>query len=70
MSKFTLDQTSYDTDKLSDKGKVILRSLELTEMKLKKLQQEVNIFNTAKQVYIHQLQAEIDQKGIVSAESS
>ena len=70
MSKFTLDQTSYDTDKLSDKGKVILKSLELTEMKLKKLQQEVNIFNTAKQVYIHQLQAEIDQKGIVSAESS
>ena len=70
MSKFTLDQTSYDTNKLSDKGKVILRSLELTEMKLKKLQQEVNIFNTAKQVYIHQLQAEIDQKGIVSAESS
>ena len=70
MSKFTLDQTSYDTDKLSDKGKVILRSLELTEVKLKKLQQEVNIFNTAKQVYIHQLQAEIDQKGIVSAESS
>ena len=70
MSKITLDQASYDTDKLSDKGKVILRSLELTEMKLKKLQQEVNIFNTAKQVYIHQLQAEIDQKGIVSAESS
>ena len=70
MSKFTLDQTSYDTDKLSDKGKVILKSLELTEMKLKKLQQEVNIFNTAKQVYIHQLQGEIDQKGIVSAESS
>ena len=59
MEKFTLDGTEYDVDTLSDNGKAQLASLQFLEVQMNKLNNEIAVFQTAKNAYINALKEEM-----------
>ena len=64
MPKLKLDDIEYNTEDLSEKGKATLNSLQFVELQIQKLRNEIAIYNTAKQVYVAALAAEIKDNGI------
>jgi len=62
MPKITVDGIEYNTEDLSDNGKAQLASLQFLEVQMSKLQNEIAVFQTAKNAYISALKAEL-QKG-------
>ena len=62
MPKFKLDDIEYNTEDLSEKGIAQLESIKFTDKKVKELEEEIFIYNAAKQSLLEKLKAEIDEK--------
>lgn len=61
MPKITVDGIDYNTEDLSDNGKAQLASLQFLEVQMKKLQNEIAVFNTAKSAYLQRLKSELEK---------
>jgi len=61
MPKITVDGVDYNTEDLSSNGKAQLASLQFLEVQMKKLQNEINVYNTAKNSYIAALKQELEK---------
>ena len=62
MPKITVDGIEYNTEDLSDNGKAQLASLQFLEVQMSKLQNEIAVFQTAKNAYISTLKAELQKE--------
>ena len=62
MPKFKLDNIEYNTEDLSEKGIAQLESIKFTDKKVKELEEEIIIYNAAKQSLLEKLKAELDEK--------
>ena len=60
MPKITVDGIEYNTEDLSDNGKAQLASLQFLEVQMKKLQNEIAVFQTAKSAYLNALKVELE----------
>jgi hypothetical protein len=61
MPKITVDGIDYNTEDLTDNGKAQLASLQFLEIQMTKLQNEIAVYNTAKNGYIAALKAELEK---------
>ena len=61
MPKITVDGIEYNTEDLTDNGKAQLASLQFLEVQMRKLQNEINVYNTAKNSYISALKQELEK---------
>ena len=61
MASITIDGTEYETDALSAEARSQLASLQVCDQKLKQLQIEVAIVQTARQAYAAALKQEIEK---------
>jgi len=61
MPKITVDGVDYNTEDLTANGKAQLASLQFLEVQMKKLQNEINVYNTAKNSYIAALKQELEK---------
>ena len=61
MPKITVDGIEYNTEDLSDNGKAQLASLQFLEVQMKKLQNELSVFQTAKSAYVAALKVELEK---------
>lgn len=61
MPKINVDGVEYNTEDLSDNGKAQLASLQFLEVQMKKLQNEIAVFQTAKGAYMAALKAELEK---------
>ena len=61
MPKITVDGIEYNTEDLSDNGKAQLASLQFLEVQMSKLQNEIAVFQTAKNAYISALKTELQK---------
>ena len=59
MPKITVDGMEYNSEDLSDNGKAQLASLQFLEAQLVKLQNEIAVYQTAKNAYMQALKAEL-----------
>ena len=62
MPKITVDGIEYNTEDLSDNGKAQLASPQFLEVQMSKLQNEIAVFQTAKNAYISALKAELQKE--------
>ena len=62
MPKITVDGTDYNTEDLSDNGKAQLASLQFLEVQMKKLNNELAVYQTARNSYIAALKAELEKQ--------
>jgi len=62
MPKITVDGIEYNTEDLSENGKAQLASLQFLEVQMSKLQNEIAVFQTAKNAYISALKAELQKE--------
>lgn len=58
----TIDNIDYNFDDLPDKAKQDLLSLQLVDQKITEKQQELAIFQTARNAYAKSLQEQVPQK--------
>lgn len=61
MPKLTVDGVEYNTEDLSDNGKAQLASLQFLEGQLVKLQNEIAVYQTAKNAYMQALKVELEK---------
>jgi hypothetical protein len=61
MPNFTIDGTDYNSEDLSENGKAQLASLQFLEFQMRKLQDEIAVYNTAKASYISGLKSELEK---------
>ena len=61
MAKITVDGTEYETDGLSDNGKAQLASLQFLEVQMRKLKNEIAVYQTARKAYGKALKAEVEK---------
>ena len=61
MPKITVDGIEYNTEDLSDNGKAQLASLQFLEVQMKKLQNEIAVFQTARAAYLAALKVELEK---------
>ena len=61
MPKFTVDGIEYNTEDLSENGKAQLASLQFLEFQMRKIKDEIAVYNTAKASYIAGLKAELEK---------
>jgi hypothetical protein len=61
MPKITVDGIEYNTEDLSDNGKAQLASLQFLEVQTQKLQNEIAVYQTAKNSYILALKGELEK---------
>ncbi|NBP36165.1 MAG: hypothetical protein EBV01_12285 [Betaproteobacteria bacterium] len=59
MAKVNIDGVDYDTDTMSQEAKARLEMLVLTEQKIRQLQSEVAMLQTARQAYASALKASL-----------
>jgi hypothetical protein len=64
MPKITLDSVEYNSEDLSEHGNVTLKSLQLLEIELQRLQNEISIYKTAQKTYLMALRTEITNLSI------
>ena len=62
MPKITVDGTEYNTEDLSDNGKAQLASLQFLEVQMNKLNNEIAIYQTARNSYIAALKSELEKQ--------
>ena len=60
MPKINVDGIEYNSEDLSDNGKAQLASLQFLEVQMKKLQNEIHVFQTAKSAYLNALKVELE----------
>ena len=61
MPKITVDGMEYNTEELTDNGKAQLASLQFLEVQMKKLQNEIAVYQTARNSYIAALKVELEK---------
>lgn len=61
MPKFTVDGIDYNTEDLSENGKAQLASLQFLEFQMRKIKDEIAVYNTAKASYIAGLKSELEK---------
>ncbi|MDA8543326.1 DUF6447 family protein [Rhodobacteraceae bacterium] len=61
MPLITVDGIKYNTEDLSDNGKAQLASLQFLEVQMKKLNNEIAVFKTARAAYVTALKAELEK---------
>lgn len=59
-----LDGIKYNTEDLTERGKAQLASLQFLETNLKKIKNEISVYQTAQASYVAALKAEIEKSGI------
>lgn len=59
MPKITVDDIDYNTEDLTDNGKAQLASLQFLEVQMKKLNNEISVYQTARNAYVAALKAEL-----------
>ena len=64
MPKIKLDDIEYNTEDLSERGLATLKSLQFLEIQLQKLNKEMAIYQTARQVYLSLIKQEISDTDI------
>lgn len=64
MPSITLDGIRYNTEDLTERGRAQLASLQFLETNLKKLKNEISVYQTAQASYVAALKAEIEKSGI------
>jgi hypothetical protein len=57
MPKITVDGIEYNTEDLSDNGKAQLASLQFLEVQMAKLNNEIAVYQTARNAYVAALKA-------------
>ncbi len=62
MTKVNIDNKDYDFDKLSDKVKATLLSLNFVQAELKKLNAQQAVYKTAEVAYQKSLKKELDSE--------
>lgn len=62
MPKFSFDGVEYNSEDLTVDGQAKLASLQFLELQMRKLQDELAIYNTAKSSYIAGLKSEFLKK--------
>ena len=61
MPKITVDGMEYNTEELTDNGKAQLASLQFLEVQMKKLQNEIAVYQTARSSYVAALKVELEK---------
>jgi hypothetical protein len=61
MVKIIIDGTEYETEGLSTNGKAQLASLQFLEVQMQKLNNELSVYQTARQAYGTALKAELEK---------
>ena len=59
MPKITVDGINYNTEDLTDNGKAQLASLQFLEVQMKKLNNEISVYQTARNAYVAALKSEL-----------
>ena len=67
MPKITIDEIEYNTEDLTENGKAQLASLQFLEGQMKKIRNELAVYQTAQRTYVALLKTEIDKSGIQPA---
>lgn len=62
MPKINVDGVEYNTEDLSDNGKAQLASLQFLEVQMQKLNNEIAVYQTAKNSYVAALKVELDKQ--------
>ena len=70
MPKFTVDGIDYNTEDLNDNGKAQLASLQFLEFQMRKIKDEIAVYNTAKASYIAGLKAELEKANAKVADNA
>jgi len=61
MAKVTINGKEYDTAKLPKEAVDLLNSILFTENEIRKLQNQIKIYNVAKTVYLKEFQSLLDK---------
>jgi hypothetical protein len=64
MRKIVIDGAEYDIEFLSEDGLAQLESLKFLEAQLKKLENEMNVYQAARSSYLQSLKNEIERSGL------
>ena len=64
MPKITIDGIDYHTEDLTDNGRAQLESLQFLDAHMRKIRQEIAVYETAQIAYSHALKNEIETAGI------
>jgi hypothetical protein len=62
MPKIKVDDVEYNTEDLTDNGKAQLASLQFLEVQMRKLKNEISVYQTARNSYVSALKAELEKK--------
>jgi hypothetical protein len=62
MPKLTLDGLDYNTEDLSERGLILLKSLQHADRHLESLAMEAEILKTARQVYVEKLKQQLEEE--------
>ena len=62
MPKLTLDGLNYNTEDLSKRGLILLKSLQHADRHLESLAMEAEILKTARQVYVEKLKQQLEEE--------
>ena len=68
MPKITVGGIEYNTEDLSDNGKAQLASLQFLEVQMAKLNNEIAVYQTARNAYVAALKAELAKAQPAKAE--
>ena len=64
MPKIKLDDLEYNTEDLSERGAAVVKSLKFVEARLREIEHELAVHQTAKNSYTQSLIKEIQASGI------
>ena len=64
MPKIKLDDLEYNTEDLSERGAAVVKSLKFVEARLREIEHELAVHQTAKNTYTQSLIKEIQASGI------
>jgi hypothetical protein len=60
MPKITVDDIEYNTEDLSENSKAQIASLQFLEVQMSKLNNEIAVYQTARNTYVAALKAELE----------
>ncbi|HAT53373.1 MAG TPA: hypothetical protein DCS80_08980 [Betaproteobacteria bacterium] len=69
MPKIKIDNIEYNTEDLTENGKAQLASLQFLEGQIKKIRQEMAVYQTAQSTYLQALKLEIEKVGLQPLQS-
>ena len=59
MPRIKVDELEFNSEDLSENGKAQLASLQFLEVQMRKLQNSISVYNTAKNAYALELEKEL-----------